>query len=70
MPMTAERCYDALRNAMQALEEALHASEHSAGEEIVAGEIRLALDELGQVAGVVYTDDILDVLFSRFCIGK
>jgi tRNA U34 5-carboxymethylaminomethyl modifying GTPase MnmE/TrmE len=30
----------------------------------------LALDELGQVAGVVYTDDILDVLFSRFCIGK
>jgi tRNA modification GTPase len=70
MPMTAERCYDALQNATQALGEALRANEYAAGEEIVAGEIRLALDELGQVAGVVYTDDILDVLFSRFCIGK
>jgi tRNA modification GTPase len=70
MPMTAERCYDALQNATQALEEAIRANEYAAGEEIVAGEIRLALDEIGQVAGVVYTDDILDVLFSRFCIGK
>jgi tRNA modification GTPase len=70
MPMTAERCYDALQNATQAIEEALQASQCAAGEEIVAGEIRLALDEIGQVAGVVYTDDILDVLFSRFCIGK
>nr|MCU0719740.1 50S ribosome-binding GTPase [Pirellula sp.] len=70
MPMTAERCYDALQNATQAIEEALKASQCAAGEEIVAGEIRLALDEIGQVAGVVYTDDILDVLFSRFCIGK
>ena len=70
MPMTAERCYDALQNATQALEEAIQANEYAAGEEIVAGEIRLALDEIGQVAGVVYTDDILDVLFSRFCIGK
>lgn len=70
MPMTAERCYDALQNATQALQEAIQANEYAAGEEIVAGEIRLALDEIGQVAGVVYTDDILDVLFSRFCIGK
>jgi tRNA modification GTPase len=68
--MTAERCRDALKNATLALEEALRASQTGTGEEIVAGEIRLALDEIGQVAGVVYTDDILDVLFSRFCIGK
>lgn len=70
LPMTAERCHDALKNATKALEEALLASQLAAGEEIVAGEIRMALDEIGQVAGVVYTDDILDVLFSRFCIGK
>lgn len=70
LPMTAERCHDALKNATLALEEALRASQTGTGEEIVAGEIRLALDEIGQVAGVVYTDDILDVLFSRFCIGK
>jgi tRNA modification GTPase len=38
--------------------------------EILALELRLALDELGQVVGAVYTDDLLDRIFSRFCIGK
>ena len=42
----------------------------SAGEEFIAAELRLALDELGQVLGAVYTDDLLDRIFSRFCIGK
>ncbi|HEX7447478.1 MAG TPA: hypothetical protein VF306_08030 [Pirellulales bacterium] len=40
------------------------------GEELVAAELRLALDALGQVVGTVYTDDVLDRIFSRFCIGK
>ena len=40
------------------------------GEEFIAAEIRLALDELGRVAGAVYTDDVLDRIFSRFCVGK
>ena len=31
---------------------------------------RVALEELGRVAGAVYTDDVLDRIFSRFCIGK
>ncbi|NBO91066.1 MAG: hypothetical protein EBV06_01925 [Planctomycetia bacterium] len=38
--------------------------------ELVALEIRLALEELGHLAGMVYTDDLLDRVFSRFCIGK
>ena len=39
-------------------------------EELVAAELRVALEELGRVAGAVYTDDVLDRIFSRFCIGK
>jgi tRNA U34 5-carboxymethylaminomethyl modifying GTPase MnmE/TrmE len=39
-------------------------------DEYIAAELRLALDALGQVAGAVHTEDILDVVFSRFCIGK
>ena len=39
-------------------------------EELVAAEVRVALDELGKVVGAVYTDDLLDRIFSRFCIGK
>lgn len=38
--------------------------------ELLALELRLALDELGAMAGSVYTDDLLDRIFSRFCIGK
>jgi tRNA modification GTPase len=39
-------------------------------EELVAAEIRLAMEELGWIAGEVYTDDLLDRIFSQFCIGK
>jgi len=39
-------------------------------DEYIAAELRIALDALGQVAGAVHTEDILDVVFSRFCIGK
>jgi tRNA modification GTPase len=38
--------------------------------ELVALELRAALDELGAMTGAVYTDDLLDRIFSRFCIGK
>jgi tRNA modification GTPase len=42
----------------------------SAGEELIAAELRLALQEIGKVVGAIYTDDLLDRIFSRFCIGK
>ena len=42
----------------------------AAGEELIAVEVRAAMDEIGQIVGAVYTDDILDQIFSRFCIGK
>ncbi len=38
--------------------------------ELLALELRTALDELGALVGAVYTDDLLDRIFSRFCIGK
>jgi tRNA modification GTPase len=38
--------------------------------ELLALELRLALEELGAMVGAVYTEDLLDRVFSRFCIGK
>jgi len=38
--------------------------------EVLALELRGALDELGALFGAVFTDDLLDRIFSRFCIGK
>ena len=40
------------------------------GEELIAAELRTALAELGKVVGEVYTDEVLDLVFSRFCVGK
>jgi tRNA modification GTPase len=36
----------------------------------VALALRGALDQLGEMVGAVYTNDLLDRIFSRFCIGK
>ena len=69
-PMTAARCKESLAFALESLQAAESAAEENRGEEIVASEIRLSLEHLAQVAGQVYTDDVLDALFSRFCIGK
>ena len=38
--------------------------------ELLALQLRLALDELGAIVGAVYTDDLLDRIFGKFCIGK
>jgi tRNA modification GTPase len=67
---TALRCHESLRRAADSLAEAREQLASGVGEEIVAAQIRFALDELGQVVGAVYTEDILDRVFSRFCLGK
>ena len=67
---TAERCRASLHLASTALDRALELAAHAGGDELLALEIRLALEELGRVAGAVYTEDLLDRIFSRFCIGK
>jgi len=67
---TAVRCRETLTQATEALTNALQVIEHQLGEELVAAELRFALDAIGRVTGVVYTDDILDRIFSEFCIGK
>lgn len=67
---TALRCYESLRLASASLVQARVAAVEALGEELVAAELRVVLEELGNVVGAVYTDDILDRIFSRFCIGK
>ena len=70
VPMTAARCYRAISGALAATQRANDALDAQVSDELIALELRLALDELAHVVGAVYTDDILDRIFSRFCIGK
>lgn len=67
---TAVRCQASLRNAALSLQQARSLAVNGQGDELIAAELRIALDDLGSVVGAVYTDDILDRIFSRFCIGK
>jgi tRNA modification GTPase len=67
---TAVRCRESLRLAAECLQRARDAAALQLGEELIAAELRIALEELGKVLGRIYTDDILDRIFSRFCIGK
>jgi tRNA modification GTPase len=67
---TSARCRDSLARAAEALEAAGGTLLQGGGDELLALDLRLALDELGKVVGAVVTDDILDRIFSRFCIGK
>ncbi len=72
IPSTALRCQEALRNAIEALENALRLMDEAAFQDdfLIASELRLALEQLGLVTGRVHTEDLLDRIFSRFCIGK
>jgi tRNA modification GTPase len=67
---TGARCRGSLEAAARAIEGAAAALAAGAGDELVAVDLRQALDDLGAVVGAVVTDDILDRVFARFCIGK
>ncbi|RWM16133.1 MAG: tRNA uridine-5-carboxymethylaminomethyl(34) synthesis GTPase MnmE [Mesorhizobium sp.] len=45
-------------------------TEDKRGQELRAEEVRLAADRLGRIVGAVDVEDMLDVIFSQFCIGK
>lgn len=67
---TAARCRESLQGAARSLRQAQQAAAAGLGDELIALELREAIDHLGKITGRVYTDDVLDRIFSRFCIGK
>jgi tRNA modification GTPase len=58
-----------LRTAYTAAEQA-HALLLQRDLVIAANELRVAAEALGRIVGRVYTDDLLESIFSRFCVGK
>jgi tRNA modification GTPase len=64
------RHQNALSRAQEALTQAEHAARDTAFEECIALEIKTALDALGEIIGETTTEDLLDQIFSTFCVGK
>ena len=64
--LTRQRHRDALERCQDGLSRCLNAQLP----ELAAEDIRLALRDLGRITGVVDVEDLLDVVFRDFCIGK
>jgi tRNA modification GTPase len=64
------RCRHHVQEGLQALRRAHEHALQSDPPELLALALRESLDAIGALVGTVFTDDLLDRIFSRFCIGK
>lgn len=64
------RHYEALLKASESLTDALRSIETGISGDFIAMDIRRALTFLGEITGEISSEDLLDSIFSRFCIGK
>jgi tRNA modification GTPase len=65
-----ERQKNLINSAIMALEEALAMEERGEPLDLIAPLLREAVNALGEITGEVSTADILEEMFSRFCVGK
>lgn len=68
--VTNIRHLEALQKTEQALIKTLQGIDHQVTSDFLAMDIKQALHYLGEITGAVTTDDLLDNIFSKFCIGK
>ena len=68
--ITSARHQEALRRAAENLRASLISLEQGLPLDFVSIDLRTAYDSLGEVTGETASDDLLDRIFSEFCIGK
>ncbi|NTW50014.1 MAG: tRNA uridine-5-carboxymethylaminomethyl(34) synthesis GTPase MnmE [Chlorobiales bacterium] len=68
--VTNMRHYQAILQATDRLVAALELVQAEAETELVASDLREALHQIGSITGKVTTEDILNTIFEKFCIGK
>lgn len=68
--VTNLRHVDSLNKTYSALDDVLNGLALGMSGDLVAADIRRALYSLGEITGEITTDDLLDNIFTKFCIGK
>ena len=68
--ITNQRQFNYLSETRKALLRAKQSLEQGAGFEFVSLDMRAAINHLSEITGEITTDDLLNNLFSNFCIGK
>jgi tRNA modification GTPase len=64
------RHYEALCRAEQALQRVEEGLQQQLSGELLALDLHDALDALGEITGQVSSQEVLNTIFERFCIGK
>ncbi|MEX1211910.1 MAG: tRNA uridine-5-carboxymethylaminomethyl(34) synthesis GTPase MnmE [Balneolaceae bacterium] len=70
MLVTSSRHRDALQKAQKNVQQAIHGLQTGMTGDLLSIDLRSAMRELGTITGEITTEDLLDSIFSRFCIGK
>jgi tRNA modification GTPase len=65
-----QRHRDAMRRALDQLHDAITALRAGVGPDLLAIDLTAAVSALGEITGENMNDDLLNTIFSRFCIGK
>ena len=70
MVVTSARHRQKLQTAARQMKRAARLLRRRESPELVVFELRLAADALDEITGKIYNEEILDQIFSKFCIGK
>ncbi|MBO9690328.1 tRNA uridine-5-carboxymethylaminomethyl(34) synthesis GTPase MnmE [Chryseobacterium sp.] len=68
--ITNQRHFEALKKSLDAVHKVKEAISFRISTELLAYELRNALEHLGEISGEVTNDEVLGNIFSKFCIGK
>ncbi|MCE3076333.1 tRNA uridine-5-carboxymethylaminomethyl(34) synthesis GTPase MnmE [Chryseobacterium gwangjuense] len=68
--ITNQRHFEALQKSLDAVHKVKEAISFQISTELLAYELRNALEHLGEISGEVTNDEVLGNIFSKFCIGK
>ncbi len=68
--VTSQRQQEHIRAAEDAIHRVKHVLDSGGSGDMISADVRLVIDEIGRITGEVTNEDILDRIFSQFCIGK
>lgn len=68
--VTRARHRELVEEALAAVERGLEGARIGIGAELVSEDLRLAARALGRITGAIDAEDLLDRIFSQFCVGK
>ena len=68
--VTSQRQYEALLKALDAIQATVHDLDLGQTEDLIATNLKRGLHHVGLITGEIHTDELLEKIFSEFCIGK